>query len=143
MNFADLLLRMPLVIAVTISNFGALSSASADCYFPNHGKVIGIKVESCEVINGQTNKDVVKYAGDSQKTRTILKLYTGALVTTGGDVKWVYPSAEANPCRKFARSAQVKMRAYLTCCDTGRWGKCVFDGRWLGDVDGPPVNSDQ
>jgi hypothetical protein len=63
-------------------------------------------------------------------------------VTASGGLKWVYPS-EANPCKKLARSAQVKMRAYLTCCDTGRWGKCVFGGRWLGDVDGKPVNSEQ
>jgi len=137
------ILRMAMMIAVTVSSFGALSPASADCFFPNDGKVIGIRVESCEVINGRTNKDVLKYAGDLQKTQTIQKLYTGALVMAGGGAKWVYPSAEANPCQKFARSAQVKMRAYRTCCDTGRWGKCVFGGRWLGDVDGKPVNSDQ
>ena len=30
-----------------------------------------------------------------------------------------------------------------TCCDSGRWGKCVFGGQWLGDVDGKPINSFQ
>jgi len=136
------ILRMALVIAVTISRFGAFSQAFADCSFQNDGEVIGIKVESCEVIDGKTNKDVLKYAGASQKTQTIQKLYTGALVTAGG-VRWMYPSAETNPCQKLTKSALVKMKAYLTCCDTGRWGKCVFGGRWLGDVNSKPVNSDQ
>ena len=142
MNTPNLPLTMSLVIALSMSSFGALPQAFADCSFPNDGRVIGIKVESCEVIDGRTNKDVLKYAGALQKTQTIQKLYSGALVTAGG-VKWMYPSVEANPCQKFARSALVKMKAYLTCCDTGRWGKCVFGGRWLSDVDGKPVNSDQ
>lgn len=141
MNAPNLPLTMSL-IALTLSSFGAFPQAFADCGFPSDGKVIGIKVESCEVIDGKTNKDVLKYAGASQKTQTIQNLYSGALVTAGG-VKWVYPSAETNPCRKFAKSALVKMKAYLTCCDTGGWGKCVFGGRWLGDIDGKPVNSDQ
>jgi hypothetical protein len=143
MSSANFFLRMALVTVVAISISSALSPASADCFYPNDGKVIGIRVESCEVINGQTNKDVLEYAGALQKTQTIQKLYTGALVTAEGGVRWMYPSAETNPCQKFAKSAQVKMRAYLTCCDTGRWGKCVFGGRWLGDVDAKPVNAEQ
>jgi hypothetical protein len=135
-------LRTALAIVVTISVLGAFPQSFADCSFPPDGKVIGVRVESCEVINGKTNKDVLKYAGASQKTRAIQKLYTGALVTAGG-VKWMYPSEETNPCQKLAKSALVKMKAYLTCCDTGGWGKCVFGGRWLGDLDGKPVNSDQ
>lgn len=142
MHTPNLTLMTALAIAVTISGFGALPQAFADCSFPNDGKVIGIKVASCEVIDGKTNKDVLKYAGASQKTQAIQKLYTGALVTSGG-VKWMYPSEEKNPCQKFAKSALVKMKAYLTCCDTGPWGKCVFGGRWLGEVNGKPVNSDQ
>jgi hypothetical protein len=143
MNTANLTLTMSLVIAVTISSFGTFPQAFADCSFSNDGRVIGIKVESCEVIDGKMNKDVLKYAGAAQNAPTLQKLYTGALVLAAGGGKWVYPSAEAKPCQKFARSAQVKMRAYHTCCDTGRWGKCVFGGLWLGDVDGKPVNSDQ
>jgi hypothetical protein len=142
MHTPNLTLRTALRIAVTISNFGAFQQAFADCSFPNDGKVVGIKVESCEVIDGKTNKDVLKYAGPLQKTQTIQKLYTGALVKAGG-VKWMYPSEETNPCQNFGKSALVKMKAYLTCCDTGPWGKCVFGGRWLGEVNGKLVNSDQ
>jgi len=142
MHTPNLTLRTALAIAVTISGFSGFPQAFADCSFRPDGKVVGIKAESCEVIDGKTNKDVLKYAGPLQKTQTIQKLYTGALVTAGG-VKWMYPSEETNPCHKFAKSALVKMRAYLTCCDTGGWGKCVFGGRWLGEVNGKPVNSDQ
>jgi hypothetical protein len=142
MHTPNLTLRAVLAIVVTVSSFGAFPQAFADCSFANDGKVLSIKVESCEVIDGKTNKDVLKYAGVSQKTQTIRKLYTGALVTAGG-VKWMYPSEETNPCQKFAKSTLVKMKAYLTCCDTGGWGKCVFGGRWLGEVNGKPVNSDQ
>jgi hypothetical protein len=142
MHTQNLTLRTALAIVATISVLGAFPQAFADCSFPNDGKVVDIKVESCEVIDGKTNKDVLKYVGASQKTQTIQKLYTGALVTAGG-VKWMYPSEEINPCQKFAKSALVKMKAYLTCCDTGPWGKCVFGGRWLGEVNSKPVNSDQ
>lgn len=143
MKTANLLLRVGLAIGMTVSSASAPSSASADCFYPNDGKVVGMTVESCEVIDGKTNKDVLKYAGELQKTEPIQKLYTGALVTAKGGIRWMYPSTEANPCKHFAKSAQVKMRAYLTCCDTGRWGKCVFGGRWLGDVDGKAVDASQ
>jgi len=117
--------------------------SAADCSFSSDGRIITITVQSCEVIDGRTNKDVLKYAGSLQKDSTIQKLYTGALVTTDHAIKWMYPSTETNPCQKFPKSSQVKMKSYLTCCDSGSWGKCVFGGNWLGDVDGKPVNAFQ
>jgi hypothetical protein len=140
---ANLLLRIGLAIAITVSSASAPPLASADCSYPNDGKVITIAVESCEVISGKTNKEVLKYSGAAQKTETIQKLSTGALVRAKGSMKWMYPSTDVNPCKQFARSAQVKMRAYLTCCDTGPWGQCVFGGRWLADVDGKEIDASQ
>ena len=130
------LLRVGLAIGIAASSASAPPSASADCDYPNDGKVVSITVESCEVISGKTNKQVLKYAGALQKTETIQKLYTGALVTAKGGMKWMYPSPEVNPCKQFTKSAQVEMKAYRTCCDSGPWGKCVFGGRWLADVNG-------
>jgi hypothetical protein len=140
---ANLLLRIGLAIAITVSSASAPPLASADCSYPNDGKVITIAVESCEVISGKTNKEVLKYSGAAQKTETIQKLSTGPLVRAKGSMKWMYPSTDVNPCKQFARSAQVKMRAYLTCCDTGPWGQCVFGGRWLADVDGKGIDASQ
>jgi len=140
---ANLLLRIGLAIAITVSSASAPPLASADCSYPNDGKVITIAVESCEVISGKTNKEVLKYSGAAQKTETIQKLSTGPLVRAKGSMKWMYPSTDVNPCKQFARSAQVKMRAYLTCCDTGPWGQCVFGGRWLADVYGKGIDASQ
>lgn len=143
MNITKLVRGLALAIAVIISSVVVPPTVSADCYTPKDGQVIGIKVESCEVIDGKTNKEVLKYGGEAQKASNIQKLYDGALVTEESGARWMYPTSEANPCQKFPKSALVKMRAYLTCCDTGRWGKCVFGGRWLGDADGKPVNAFQ
>jgi hypothetical protein len=56
----NLTLRTALAIAVTISGFSGFPQAFADCSFPPDGKVVGIKAGSCEVIDGKTNKDVLK-----------------------------------------------------------------------------------
>jgi hypothetical protein len=141
MSIRNALTSVALLVALTVSNAAMPTRVAADCSFSSDGRITTIAVQSCEVIDGRTNKDVLKYAGGLQKNQTIQKLYTGALVTPERGVKWVYPSSEPNPCQKFSKSAQVKMMAYLTCCDSGPWGKCVFGGRWLGDVDGKPVNA--
>ncbi len=141
MSLRNFLFRVILLAVLIISNASVPAPLLADCSFSSDGRIITITVQSCEVIDGRTNKDVLKYAGGLQKNESIQKLYTGALVTADRSLKWMYPSSEANPCQKFPKSAQVKMMAYLTCCDSGPWGKCVFGGRWLGDVDGKPVNA--
>jgi hypothetical protein len=35
----------------------------------------------------------------------------------------------------------VEKLAFYSCCDTGRWGKCVFGGRFLSDPGQPPINA--
>ena len=141
MKVGSVLLGIMLVALLGISNAVMPVPTVADCSFSSDGRIITITVQSCELIDGRTNTDVLKYAGGLQKSETIQKLYTGALVTADRGAKWVYPSSAANPCQKFSKSSQVKMMAYQTCCDSGPWGKCVFGGRWLGDVDGKPVNA--
>ncbi|HKN76792.1 MAG TPA: hypothetical protein VJW94_16555 [Candidatus Acidoferrum sp.] len=141
MSIGNALTRVALLVALTVSNAAVPFPAAADCSFSSDGRNITITVQSCEVIDGRTNKDVLKYAGGPQRNEAIQKLYTGALVTADRGVKWMYPSPDPNPCKKFLKSAQIKMVAYLTCCDSGSWGKCVFGGQWLGDVGGKPVNA--
>ena len=141
MSNGNALLRLVPLFVLTISNAAMPAPSAADCSFSSDGQIFTVTVQSCEVIDGRTNKDVLKYAGGLQKNETIQKLYTGALVTADRGFKWMYPSSEPNPCQKFPKSGQVKMMAYRTCCDSGPWGKCVFGGRWLGDVDGKPINA--
>jgi hypothetical protein len=141
MSIENALLRVTLMLVLIVPNAVMPTLAVADCSFSSDGRIVTVAVQSCEVIDGRINTDVLKYAGSLQKNPTIQKLYTGALVTADHAVKWMYPSTEANPCLKIPKSAQVKMTAYLTCCDSGPWGKCVFGGRWLGDVDGKPINA--
>jgi hypothetical protein len=141
MSIGNALLRVVLLVALAVSNTAMPTPAAADCSFSSDGRIVTITVQSCEVIDGKTNKDVLKYAGSLRKDQAMQKLYTGALLTTDQGRRWMYPSTEAHPCQKFPKSAQVKMMAHLTCCDSGRWGKCVFGGQWLGDVHGKPVNA--
>jgi hypothetical protein len=141
MSIGNALLRVLLLVVLSVSNAVMPTPAAADCSFSSDGRIISITVQSCEVIDGGTNKDVLKYSGGLQKNKTIQRLYTGALVTADRGFEWVYPSLGINPCQKFPKSAQVTMMAYLTCCDSGPWGKCVFGGRWLGDVHCKPVNA--
>lgn len=141
MRMGGILLRVVLPASLAISNAALPTPTIADCSFSSDGRITIITVQSCEVIDGRTNKDVLKYAGALQKNEAIQKLYTGALVTADRGTRWMYPSTESNPCKKFPKSAQLKMMAYLTCCDSGSWGKCVFGGQWLGDVGAEPINA--
>jgi hypothetical protein len=141
MSIRNILTSVVLLVALTVSNAVIPTPSAADCSFSSDGRPTTITVQSCEVIDGRTNKEVLKYAGSLRKDPAIQKLYTGALVTADHGTAWMYPSAEANPCKEFLKSAQVKMMAYRTCCDSGPCGKCVFGGQWLGDVNGKPVNA--
>lgn len=143
MRIGNALLRVALLVALAFGSRVMPPNAAADCFFAPNGQIVTLVVQSCEAIDGRTNVDVLRYVGASSKFVELEKLYTGALVTEGPDVKWMYPSAEKEPCRKFTKGSKVKMRAYLTCCDTGRWGKCVFGGRWLADIDAKPIDASQ
>ena len=140
MNIEIVLSRVVLLVVLTASNASVPSTARADCYFPNDGQIIRLRVESCDVMDGRTNKDVLKKS-QMPNDPTIQRFYTGALVSTDHAMKWMYPSTAANPCQKFPKSALVRMKAHLFCCDTGNEGQCVFGGRWLSDVDAKPVNT--
>jgi len=53
------------------------------------------------------------------------------------------PGCRSLPCRGVRPGSTVEKRASFTCCDTGRWGKCVFGGRFLSDPGKPPINAFQ
>jgi hypothetical protein len=143
MKFAGALLRATLIAALTFGNAAIPRLSAADCFFPPDGRIVTVSVQSCEAIEGPSNVEVMAHVGASRNFADLEKMYTGALVTEANDVKWMYPSQEKNPCGKFAKGAKVKMRAYMTCCDSGRWGKCVFGGRWLTDIDAKPIDPSQ
>src|SRR5580700_12166441 len=119
MSIGNAPLRVVLLFMLAVSNAVMPTPAAADCSFSSDGRIVAITVQSCEVIDGKTNKDVLKYAGGLQKDPAVQQLYTGALVTTDHGTRWMYSSTEAHPCQKFPKSAQVKMMAYVTCCDSG------------------------
>jgi hypothetical protein len=143
MKMGAAVLRVALLGALTFAETGVSQVSSADCAYAPNGRIVSVAVQSCEVIDGRTNAEVSKYIGAYPASSEVRRLYTGALVTDERNMPWVYPSEKQAPCGKFPKDSQVKMRAYLTCCDSGRWGKCVFGGRWLGDVDGKPIPADQ
>lgn len=143
MKIVGALMRAALIAALTTGHAVVPQVAAADCFFPPNGRIVTVSVESCEAIDGHTNVDVLARVGANRNFAELEKMYTGALVTESKDVKWMYPSEEKNPCGRFVKGSKVKMRAYLTCCDTGRWGKCVFGGRWLVDIDAKPIDPSQ
>jgi hypothetical protein len=105
--------------------------ADSECVEMPNGRPVTIEVRSCREIVGKKGEDALK------------TLYTGALVTDNQGSRWMYPSAKIRPCKDFPPRKTVKKRAYYTCCDTGHWGKCAYDGKWLGDLDGKPLNVSQ
>jgi hypothetical protein len=74
---------------------------------------------------------------------TLVKLYTEALVTDLRNQQLLYASSAKDPCRSFPPGRKIRMMAYFSCCDTGIWGKCVFGGRFLGDIGALPINAFQ
>jgi hypothetical protein len=115
----------------------------SNCLLPPAGQVVKIEVAACEEIVADTNKEVTEFAGDLSSARNLRKAYTGALVTDKYGTRWMYPSQLKHSCTQFRNKTTVAKKAYHTCCDTGRWGKCVFGGQWLGDIAGKPINAFQ
>ncbi len=118
-------------------------AAFADCAERPQGQVIDVAIKACERIVADANEEVRQHGGRLYDVWNLKKAYTGALITDLRGLRWMYPSSAPNPCAQFPVNTRVPKRAYFTCCDTGRWGKCVFGGNWLGDVDAPPVNAFQ
>jgi hypothetical protein len=120
----------------------------ADCLLPEAGATVRIAVRSCTAIQADSDPEVrihVRLDGPGVLVGapTIRRLYTGALITDNRGDRWMAPSQAADPCRGFRPGATVEKRASFTCCDTGRWGKCVFGGRFLSDPGKPPINAFQ
>jgi hypothetical protein len=143
MKMCAAVFRVALLGALVIGNAVVPQISSADCSYPPDGSPVTITVQSCEAIDGQTNKEVLRSIGKGYPLAEARKMYTGALITGPYHTRWMYPSSDANPCRKFVKSSQVKMRVSRTCCDSGSWGKCVFGGNWLADMDAKPFDAFQ
>lgn len=130
--------EMNLVGWLAAASLGIFSSiVCADCEMGEQGKIVELRIKSCEEIVAEKNTEVQKFA----KGRS--DLYTGALVTVESGSVSMYPSKVKHPCKMFRRNSLVTKKAYSTCCDTGNWGKCVFGGSFLGDVDAPAINTFQ
>jgi hypothetical protein len=119
------------------------AAAWADCVEPPQGKTITIEITRCDDVVADTNEDVKRYAGDLATSWNLRKLYTGALIRDKAGSLWMYPSEMKGVCKQFENTKSFEKKAYTTCCDSGRRGKCVFGGRFLGDVDGKPINAFQ
>jgi len=59
MSIGNALLRAVLLAALIASNAVMLTPAVADCSFSSDGRIITITAQSCEVIDGRTNKNVL------------------------------------------------------------------------------------
>jgi hypothetical protein len=120
----------------------------ADCLLPEEGATVRVAVRSCTAIQPDSHPEVRDHArldgpGALVGTATLRRLYTGALITDERGERWMAPSQAADPCSAFRPGSTVEQRASFSCCDTGRWGKCVFGGRFLGDPGQPPINAFQ
>src|SRR5262245_22854962 len=121
----------------------ASAQVRADCAQMPEGQIVKVESISCKEIAAEENEEVRTYAGELLEKWNLKKAYTGALITDRTGTRWMYPSADPSPCKGIKRGTVLEKKAYYTCCDAGRWGKCVFGGNWLGDVDGNAINSFQ
>lgn len=136
--------------AFTAASLGLLAPAQvlADCALPDDGTPVRITVRSCTTIQADRDPEVRAHArldgsGALGWASTLRRLYTGALITDSKGGRWMAPSQAADPCSAFRPGSTVEKRASFTCCDSGRWGKCVFGGRFLSDPGKPPINAFQ
>lgn len=120
----------------------------ADCLLPPDGTPVSIAVRSCRAIQAGSHPEVRAHArldrpGALVGAAPLRRLHTGALITDNRGDRWMAPSQAADPCRRFRPGSTVEQRASFSCCDTGRWGKCVFGGRFLSDPGTPAINAFQ
>jgi len=120
----------------------------ADCLLPDDGTTVRIAVRSCSAIQADSHPEVRAHArldgpGALVGAATLRRLLTGALITDNRGDRWMAPSQAADPCRRFRPGSTVEQRASFTCCDTGRWGKSVFGGRFLSEPGKPLINAFQ
>jgi hypothetical protein len=116
-----------------------ISPSFADCVPVSQGQKIIIEVSACEEIDASKNSDVQRLA----RIQDVVALYSGALVKDKKGALWMYPSSGKESCSQFPVNEKTEKKGYYTCCDTGSWGKCIFGGRFLGDVNGKPIDAFQ
>ncbi len=118
-------------------------AARADCVGgePVQAKIV---VQSCEVIDPLTDPRLKQPENAIQMSEEfMLRFFKGALVTLENGSTYMYPTAQADACAGFTPGAEVEKIVSSTCCDTGKWGKCLLGGRFMHDIGGEPVNAFQ
>lgn len=134
----SLALMLDLLKAIRISGL-------ADC--AGHGKApINLVPQTCLPISTARDATILARArskGLPGDLTTLARLYNWALVTDSRKQQWLYASGAKDPCRSFPPGRKIRLMAYFSCCDTGIWGKCVFGGRFLGDIGALPINAFQ
>ena len=117
-------------------------AAQANCTGPDKTP-FDLIPKSCKAIAPDKDPTIMQRAlskGTPGSKDTLTSLYTGALITDSQGQTWVKPSSSPEPCASIKLGVKTRLMAYFACCDTGAWGKCVFGGRFLGDLKGDPIN---
>lgn len=118
-------------------------AAKADCVGGEPAQV-KITVKSCEAIDPLTDQRLKQPEQAQQMSEEfMLRLFKGALVTLENGSTYMYPTAQPDACAGLTPGAEVEKIVSSTCCDTGKWGKCLLGGRFMHDVGGEPVNAFQ
>lgn len=118
-------------------------AARADCVGgePVKAKIV---VQSCEIIDPLTDPRLKQPEQAQQMSEEfMLRFFKGALVTLENGSTYMYPTAQPDACAAFTPGAEVEKIVSSTCCDTGKWGKCLLGGRFMHDIGGEPVNAFQ
>jgi hypothetical protein len=131
------------LLVICLGNVIHSSAVLADCAGDGRSFAIKLKVKSCENIVAEKNSEFQKQMESNTNRDAYKRIYTGALVRDDKDFRWMYPSTVTNPCKQFRKDAMVTKKAGRACCDTGAWGKCVFGGAFLWDLNSKPINTFQ
>jgi hypothetical protein len=127
------------LILLTLLN---INNCYARCLVQNQGEILSIEVSSCEKISYDKIILQVEPIIDS-KIKNIQKFYTGALIKDKENRTWIYPTDKEDPCKDFTKGSTIEKSAYYSCCDSGKWGKCLLGGKFLGDLDGEKIDAFQ
>jgi hypothetical protein len=119
------------------------SAVFADCAGDGRSHMIKLRVKSCENIVAEKNPEFQKQMENNVNRNNYKRIYTGALMRDDKDYMWMYPSTAINPCKQFRKDIVVTKTSGRACCDTGAWGKCVFGGAFIWDLNSKPINTFQ
>jgi predicted RNase H-like HicB family nuclease len=97
----------------------------------------GTQMSMLKARRAQRSRTTMKYAVVIERVGDNLSTYVPALpgcITTGN------PVSEAEQLIREVIAFHLEV---LSCCETGRWGKCVFADRFFSDLGMLPINAFQ